>query len=161
MRGISQFLLEYVAVTMKTVLNGLWNQGYFSLTSYIEYWLAVACSSYSLESKLKQKQKQFYLIHCCSHGRGKKSNVRPMWRLLKLVPRSGSIRPHIFQQPEQVTWLNWMSSGWGSIILSHRGVEGWWTRMQFTTDVAAVLNNSDSPLAPRTPIPGLHTLVGW
>lgn len=83
MRGISQFLLEYVAVTMKTVLNGLWNQGYFSLTSYIEYWLAVACSSYSLESKLKQKQKQFYLIHCCSHGRGKKKQRQTHVKALK------------------------------------------------------------------------------
>lgn len=42
-RCISQFLLDYAAVTMKIAVDDLQKQGNFSLILHVDYWLAVLC----------------------------------------------------------------------------------------------------------------------
>lgn len=94
-RCISQFLLDYAAVTMKIALDDLQKQGNFSLILHVDYWLAVLCSSYSLKSRIKKKQCQKISILCTAvptAERKKKSNVTPMSGLLKLLSRSCNTR---------------------------------------------------------------------
>lgn len=94
---ISQFLLDYAAVTMKIALDDLQKQGNFSLILHVDYWLAVLCSSYSLKSRIKKKQYQKISILCTAvpmaeREKKKKSNITPMSGLLELLSRSCNTR---------------------------------------------------------------------
>lgn len=42
-------------------------------------------------------------------------------------------------------WLERLLVGWGGIIFSQVEVGGWWTILQFPTDLATVLSHSDPP----------------
>lgn len=170
LRCIHPFFLYYATVTIKiVVLCGLQKQGYFSLTLHVEYWLAVFCSPYSLESRRKKthKQKTSILYTAVPMAEGKKQCSTHVMAL----KASSQKTEYQATCTSVATASYWMSGGWGSISLLQAGslaqgalagrrVGGWWTMMHFTSNLATC-STTLSPLAPRTPMPGVQALAGW
>lgn len=102
-RCISQFLLDYAAVTMKIALDDLQKQGNFSLILHVDYWLAVLCSSYSLKSRIKKKQCQKISILCTAvptAERKKKKQRHTHVRALKASFQELQYQGHIYSSSQ-------------------------------------------------------------